>query len=171
MAYFLSGFVLPLLLLIASVINWNLISLVDLIAFLLVQHNVKKIGYRFRWRFLLLWPIIIFSLLVILSQVTFLVIWAFEGNIWSTPEAWWAKLIGLMIVHTWKSPSVIYFLIVQVLVVFVALVDIYGSRFGLVPWQASCWGHFLSVIEHLGLLSSQGCFLFDVAWHSAGCGN
>nr|XP_023880259.1 piezo-type mechanosensitive ion channel homolog [Quercus suber] len=150
MGSFLGGFVLPLLLLTAAVINWSLISLVDLIAFLLLQYNAPKIGYRFRRRFLLLWPIIIFSLLVILSQVTFLVIWAVEGNKWSIAEAWWAKLIGFTIVHTWKSPSVIYFLIVQLVAVFVALVDIYGNRFGLVPWRASCWGHFLSFIEQLG---------------------
>ncbi|XP_065617069.1 piezo-type mechanosensitive ion channel homolog [Quercus suber] len=150
MGSFLGGFVLPLLLLTAAVINWSLISLVDLIAFLLLQYNAPKIGYRFRRRFLLLWPIIIFSLLVILSQVTFLVIWAVEGNKWSMAEAWWAKLIGFTIVHTWKSPSVIYFLIVQLVAVFVALVDIYGNRFGLVPWRASCWGHFLSFIEQLG---------------------
>ncbi|XP_062143961.1 piezo-type mechanosensitive ion channel homolog [Alnus glutinosa] len=150
MANFLGGFVLPLLLLTAAVINWSLISLLDLIAFLLVQFNASKIGFRFRRRFLLLWPIIIFSLLVILSQVTFLVVWAVEGNKWSIAEAWWAKLIGFMIVHTWKSPSVVYFLIVQLLAVSVALVDIYGNRFGSVPWQASCWGNFCSVVEHLG---------------------
>ncbi|XP_075641549.1 piezo-type mechanosensitive ion channel homolog [Castanea sativa] len=150
MGSFLGGFVLPLLLLTAAVINWSLISLVDLIAFLLLQYNAPKIAFRFRRRFLLLWPIIIFSLLVILSQVTFLVIWAVEGNKWSIAEAWWAKLIGFTTVHTWKSPSVIYFLIVQLIAVFVALVDIYGNRFGLVPWRASCWGHFLSFIEQLG---------------------
>ncbi|XP_030947959.1 piezo-type mechanosensitive ion channel homolog isoform X1 [Quercus lobata] len=150
MGSFLGGFVLPLLLLTAAVINWSLISLVDLIAFLLLQYNAPKIGFRFYRRFLLLWPIIIFSLLVILSQVTFLVIWAVEGNKWSIAEAWWAKLIGFTTVHTWKSPSVIYFLIVQLIAVFVALVDIYGNRFGLVPWRASCWGHFLSFIEQLG---------------------
>ncbi|KAG6703700.1 hypothetical protein I3842_07G098800 [Carya illinoinensis] len=150
MANFLGGFVLPLLLLTAAVINWNLIALVDLIAFLLIQYNASKIGFRFRRRFLLLWPLIIFSFLAILSQVTFLVIWAVEGNKWSLAETWWAKLIGLMTVHTWKSSSVIYFLVVQLLAVSVALVDIYGNRFGLVPWRASCWGHFLSVVEHLG---------------------
>ncbi|XP_050265819.1 piezo-type mechanosensitive ion channel homolog [Quercus robur] len=150
MGRFLGGFVLPLLLLTAAVINWSLISLLDLIAFLLLQYNAPKIGFQFRRRFLLLWPIIIFSLLVILSQVTFLVIWAVEGNKWSIAEAWWAKLIGFTTVHTWKSPSVIYFLIVQLIAVFVALVDIYGNRFGLVPWRASCWGHFLSFIEQLG---------------------
>ncbi|XP_035538685.1 piezo-type mechanosensitive ion channel homolog isoform X2 [Juglans regia] len=150
MANFLGGFVLPLLLLTAAVINWNLIALVDLIAFLLVQYNASKIGFRFRRQFLLLWPLIIFSFLAILSQVTFLVIWAVEGNKWSLAETWWAKLIGLMTIHTWKSSSVIYFLVVQLLAVSVALVDIYGNRFGLVPWRASCWGHFLSVVEHLG---------------------
>lgn len=54
-------------------------------------------------------------------------------------------------VQSWKSPSVIYFLVVQILAVFVALVDIYVSNFGLDPWRHSCWGHFLTVVEHLGL--------------------
>jgi hypothetical protein len=60
-------------------------------------------------------------------------------------------VVCLCRVHTWKSPSVVYFLIVQLLAGSVALVDIYGNRFGLVPWQASCWGNFCSVVEHLGL--------------------
>lgn len=60
-------------------------------------------------------------------------------------------VVRLCRIHTWKSSSVIYFLVVQLLAVSVALVDIYGNRLGLVPWRASCWGHLLSVVEHLGL--------------------
>jgi len=43
----------------------------------------------------LLWPIIIFSVVVILSQVTYLVLWAIKPMSWMT-DAWWAKLIGFM---------------------------------------------------------------------------
>ncbi|KAK3193919.1 hypothetical protein Dsin_025229 [Dipteronia sinensis] len=150
MGNFLVGFVLPLLLLTAALVNWSLISLVDLIAFLLIQYTAPQIGFRFRRRSLLLWPIIIFSLLVILCQVVYLVIWAFEGYKWSVADAWWAKLIGFMIVQSWKHPSVLYFLVVQLLAVFVALVDIYGNKFVLDPGRNSCWDHFLAVVEHLG---------------------
>ncbi|KAJ6319738.1 hypothetical protein OIU78_015198 [Salix suchowensis] len=151
MGNFLVGFVLPFLLLTSSLINWSLISLVDVIAFLLIQYAAPKI--------------------VILSQAVYLVIWGILGDKWSGTDAWWAHLIGFMIIHSWKSPLVIYFLVIQLLAVFVALVDVYWSRFGLVPWQDSCWGHFLNLLEHLGLLTSQGCFLFAVACHSTYCGD
>uniref|UniRef100_A0A6N2M9G0 Uncharacterized protein n=1 Tax=Salix viminalis TaxID=40686 RepID=A0A6N2M9G0_SALVM len=150
MGNFLVGFVLPFLLLTSSLINWSLISLVDVIAFLLIQYAAPKIGYRFQRRLFLLWFIIIFSLVVILSQAVYLVIWGILGDKWSGTDAWWAHLIGFMIIHSWKSPLVIYFLVIQLLAVFVALVDVYWSRFGLVPWQDSCWGHFLNLLEHLG---------------------
>ncbi|KAJ6319736.1 hypothetical protein OIU78_015198 [Salix suchowensis] len=130
MGNFLVGFVLPFLLLTSSLINWSLISLVDVIAFLLIQYAAPKI--------------------VILSQAVYLVIWGILGDKWSGTDAWWAHLIGFMIIHSWKSPLVIYFLVIQLLAVFVALVDVYWSRFGLVPWQDSCWGHFLNLLEHLG---------------------
>ncbi|XP_021280441.1 piezo-type mechanosensitive ion channel homolog isoform X2 [Herrania umbratica] len=150
MGSFLAGFVLPLLLLTAALINWSLVSLVDLIAFLLIQYTAPKIGFRFRRKYLLLWPVIIFSLLVFLSQAVYLVIWAADGYKQSVGDAWWMKLIGFMIIQSWKSPTVIYFLVVQLLVVFVALLDIHGTKFGLVPWRYSCWGHFLTAVEHLG---------------------
>lgn len=54
------------------------------------------VGFIFGRRFLVLWPIIIFSSLVILAQVTFLLIWSLEGYKWSIANAWWAKLIGFM---------------------------------------------------------------------------
>lgn len=45
----------------------------------------------------------------------------------------------------------IYFIAVQILVVVVALLDLHGNKFGLVSWRDSCWGHFSSAVEHLGL--------------------
>ncbi|KAI4301305.1 hypothetical protein L6164_034596 [Bauhinia variegata] len=125
MGKFLGCFVLPLLLLTAAFINWSLISLVDLIAFLLIQYNALKI-------------------------VIYLVIWAIEGSSWSIPDAWWAKLVGLMILQSWRSPYVIYFLVVQLLAVFVALVEVHTRRHFLSTWQDLPWGHLLPIIEHLG---------------------
>ncbi|PQQ16802.1 piezo-type mechanosensitive ion channel homolog isoform X2 [Prunus yedoensis var. nudiflora] len=149
MGRFLGGFVLPLLLLTAAFINWSLLSLVDLVAFLLILFNAPKIGFHFGRRLLLLWLIVIFSLFVIFSQVIYLVIWAIEGNKWIGAGAWWANLIGFMILHSWKSPSVLYFLLLQLSVVAVALVDLYGNRFGLVSSCDSCWGRFSSAVERL----------------------
>lgn len=54
------------------------------------------VGFHYRRRLLLLWSIVIFSVLVILSQVAYLVIWAVEGSSWSIPGSWWPKLIGFM---------------------------------------------------------------------------
>ncbi|KAE8722876.1 hypothetical protein F3Y22_tig00013386pilonHSYRG00118 [Hibiscus syriacus] len=108
------------LLLIAALSNWSLISLVDLIAFLLIQYTAPKIGYK-----------------------------------QSVGEAWWMKLIGFMIIQSWKSPFVVYFLVVQLLAGFVALLEIRDNRFGLVPWQYSCWSRFLTAIERLGYFSTS----------------
>ncbi|KAB1999549.1 hypothetical protein E1A91_D12G171700v1, partial [Gossypium mustelinum] len=83
-----------------SLLKWSLISLVDLIAFLLIQYTAPKIGFRFRRKYLLLWPVIIFSLLVFLSQVAYLVIWAVGGYKQSVGDAWWLKLIGFMIIQS-----------------------------------------------------------------------
>lgn len=154
MGNFLAGFALPLLLLTAALINWSLLSLVDLIAFLLIQYTAPKIGFRFRGKYFLLWPVIIFSLLGLVSQAVYLVIWAIEGYKQSVGEAWWMNLIGFMIIQSWKSPTVIYFMVTQLLVVFVAFLDIHGSRFSLVPWRYSCWSHFLIAVERLGLFPS-----------------
>ncbi|KAK7277682.1 hypothetical protein RJT34_22697 [Clitoria ternatea] len=149
MGKFLAGFVLPSLLLSAALINWSLISLFDLIAFLLILYNVSQLGFHIRRRFLLLWPIVIFSAVAILSQVIFLVIWAVKPVSWSIADTWWAKLIGFLIVQSWKSP-VIYFLVIQLLALLVALVDIYGKRRSLETWLDSSWCHFISFVEHLG---------------------
>ncbi|MED6121436.1 hypothetical protein PIB30_030157, partial [Stylosanthes scabra] len=147
MGKLLAGFVLPSLLLAAALINWSLISLVDLIAFLVVLYNVSQLGFHFRRRLLLLWPVVIFSVVAILSQVTYLLIWAAEPVSWSVPDAWWAKLIG---VQSWRSPYAIYFLIIQLLALIVALIDIYWKRCLLDTWQDSSCGHMISIIEHLG---------------------
>lgn len=61
-----------------------------------LMYYLFSLGFAFRRRFLLLWSIIIFSLLVILSQVIFLIVWAITGNKWSMEDSWWAELIGMM---------------------------------------------------------------------------
>ncbi|CAN0892677.1 Piezo-type mechanosensitive ion channel homolog [Linum grandiflorum] len=150
MGNFLIGFILPLLLATAALLNRSLISLVDLIAFLIIPYVVPSIGFRFRRRLLLLWPIIGFSVIVICSQVVYLVIWAIKGDGWDESNSRWARLVGFSIVQSGRAPYVIYFLIVQLLAVSAALVDVNGNQYGLVPWQESAWGRLLAAVEHLG---------------------
>ena len=52
---------------------------------------------------------------------------------------------------SWRNPTVMYFLALQLLTSLVSLADIYSSRFGLVRWRDTCWSHFSQVFEHLGL--------------------
>ncbi|XP_057474427.1 piezo-type mechanosensitive ion channel homolog [Actinidia eriantha] len=150
MGSFLLRFALPVLLLTAALLNWSLISLVDLVAFLLIRFTAPKKGFRFRGRSLLLWSTFVFSLVVILAQVIFLILWTVGNGKWSIGDAWWAKLIGLMTLDSWRSPLVIYYLVIQLLVAFVASVEIWGDNFGSILSQGSCWEHFLSVTERIG---------------------
>ena len=53
--------------------------------------------------------------------------------------------------ESWRSPFVIYYLVIQLLVAFVASVEIWGDNFGSILSQGSCWEHFLSVTERIGL--------------------
>lgn len=149
MGRFLGGFVLPLLLLTAALFNWSLISLGNLLASLLILFTPPKRGFRSRGR-TLLWIIILFSFLVILSQVTFLITWAIECGGCNAEEPWWAKLIGFMIVKTWRSPIVIYLLIVQLLVAFTAFIELHESRLGLFRHASTFFGSSSSAFDQLG---------------------
>ncbi|MFS7912554.1 hypothetical protein Hanom_Chr02g00131301 [Helianthus anomalus] len=76
---------------------------------------------------MLLWSIVLFSFLVILSQVAFLITWAIECGSCDAEVPWWSKLLGFMIVETWRSPIVIYLLIVQLLVAVIAFVELHET--------------------------------------------
>ncbi|XP_023749583.2 piezo-type mechanosensitive ion channel homolog [Lactuca sativa] len=149
MGRFLGGFVLPVLLLTAALLNWSLISLGNLLAALLILFTPPKRGFQSRGR-TLLWIIILFSFLVILSQTTFLITWAIECGGCNAEEPWWAKLIGFMIVTTWRSPIVIYLLIVQLLVAFTAFIELHESRLGLFIHTTSFFGSSSSAFDRLG---------------------
>ncbi|XVF57384.1 hypothetical protein PTKIN_Ptkin06aG0200900 [Pterospermum kingtungense] len=150
MGKFLSGFVLPLLLLTAALLNWSLISLVDLLAFLFIQYKAPKIGIHFQRQSQLSWFILVFSLLSVLSNAIFYTVWIVKGDQWSISDAQWAKLIGFERDHSWSFPSVVYFFAVQGLAALIALFEIYGSRFGMDPQRDSFWGHLYSFILHIG---------------------
>ncbi|KAL0720141.1 hypothetical protein Bca4012_034740 [Brassica carinata] len=132
MARFLIGFLLPSLLLAAALINWSLISFVDLIAFLLLHYISPDFGYRrFQRRHWLLWPIFSFSCLIIVAQVVFLFLWDAVGQDWDTSDTGWMRVAGFMILKSWRNPTVLYFLALQLLTSLVSLAAIYSRRFGL----------------------------------------
>ncbi|KAK9161398.1 hypothetical protein Syun_007739 [Stephania yunnanensis] len=159
MGGFLGGFLLPLLLLTAALLNWSLISLVDLLTFIALQFLGQRKGVLVRRRPWLAWYIIIFSMLVSLACGIFHIVYFIKRGQQNIEEAWWAKLVGFVRVQPWKYPSIVYFLIIQLLVAFTAFADVY--------WQNSCLntspGRFRrqlsSAVQHLGSHLRVGCCL------------
>ncbi|KAJ7973395.1 Piezo-type mechanosensitive ion channel like [Quillaja saponaria] len=158
MGRFLSGFVSPMLLLTAALLNWSLISLADLVAFLFIQYTVLKNGSRFRRQSLISWYVFIFSFLTILCHAIFHIVLAVEGDRWSIVDAQWAKLIGFTRVQSLWSLPIGYFLVMQVLASLVALVEIYGSRFGLDSSSELCLGTVSFSLLQIGSHLRALCF-------------
>ncbi|RLM93993.1 hypothetical protein C2845_PM08G14910 [Panicum miliaceum] len=81
-----AGFLLPLVLLAASLLDWNLISLINMIIFFAIRFVAPTRGpasaLESPW-------------LVSSTQVTFHIIWCIEGMGWSVAYSWWVKLVGL----------------------------------------------------------------------------
>uniref|UniRef100_A0A0E0FIX4 Piezo non-specific cation channel R-Ras-binding domain-containing protein n=1 Tax=Oryza nivara TaxID=4536 RepID=A0A0E0FIX4_ORYNI len=67
---------LPLVLLAASLLDWSLISLVNMIFFFAIRFVAPR------------------RVLASLAQVTFHLIWCIEGEGWVVAHSWWAKLVG-----------------------------------------------------------------------------
>ncbi|XP_047959723.1 piezo-type mechanosensitive ion channel homolog isoform X1 [Salvia hispanica] len=155
----LVGFVLPLLLLIAGLLNWSLISFINLVASLIFRFTFPKTGFEYGGRVLSLWFVFIYSAVVITSQVIFLILSAVLDRRWTVPEAWWIEFIGLMNIESWRSPTVIYFLVVQLLAGLVAFIEINRSRFGFIGSQDSCWDHFSLLVEQIGYRFRLVCCL------------
>lgn len=156
MATFLGRFVLPILLLSAALLDWSLISLVDLLVFFAIQITVPRKGNPFRRLYIISWGTIIFSVLTIIAQVIFSIIWTVNGNEWSVADSWWAKLIGFVRVEPWGSRSVIYFVILQLAAVVLAFVQVYGNS----NHEDSCWLNLFSAIRHIGYhLRVASCLL------------
>ncbi|KAL5712710.1 hypothetical protein ACHQM5_014854 [Ranunculus cassubicifolius] len=107
MANFLERILLPLLLLTAALLNWSLISLIDLLFFLLIHYTTSK-GFSARRHAYVAWFIFIFSVLSVLSEAIFHVIWVIEGEEWSIPDAWWAKLIGFVRARSMRSSPALF---------------------------------------------------------------
>ncbi|KAJ0797112.1 putative Piezo family protein [Helianthus annuus] len=171
MGRFLGGFLLPLLLLTAALLNWSLISLGNLIASLIILFTPPKRGFHLRGR-TLLWSIVLFSFLVIISQVAFLITWAIECGSCDAEVPWWAKLLGFMIVETWRSPIVIYLLIVQLLVAVIASVELHESRLGLFRHASTFLGSLSSAFDGIGSHVKVGfCLLLPAVQLVVGISN
>ncbi|KAI3975725.1 hypothetical protein MKX01_023151 [Papaver californicum] len=160
MGNFLRGFVLPLLLLTAALLNWSIISLVELLIFLVIQFTSPNTELCSRRRFGLQCCITAFYVLATSSQMAFHIIWAVKGKEWSIADASWAKLVGFVSVQPWGSSTIICSLVVQLLVALVALLDIHWSRVGLVSGRGTCWGSFSSCAVDLGSHVRVACCLF-----------
>ncbi|XP_073309435.1 piezo-type mechanosensitive ion channel homolog isoform X2 [Primulina huaijiensis] len=170
MVSILVEFVLPLLLSTAGLLNWSLVSFIHLVTSLVLQFNIPKSGFRFRGRVLCLWFVLMYSVLVILLQVIFLTLWAIPNSQWSGKDAWWIKLFGFMRFQSWRSPTVVYFLIVELLVGLVAFIEIRRNKFCLVA--SPCSGYLSSVIEHIGYrLRLASCLLVPAVQLVAGISN
>ncbi|WOL18856.1 piezo-type mechanosensitive ion channel [Canna indica] len=146
MGGFLGSFVLPLLLLAASLLGWNLISLGDMLLFFAIQFVTQRVGVS-SWRlYLTAYCTIIFSVLVLLAQAIFHILWYIGGDKWSLSDAYWAKLIGLVRDQPWGSASVIYFVIVQLSAAVVALVEVLSNKIH----QDSLWLNFSLAMDNIG---------------------
>ncbi|XP_058738594.1 piezo-type mechanosensitive ion channel homolog isoform X3 [Vicia villosa] len=159
MIRFIPGFALPIILLTASILNWSLISLVDLVAFLYIQYTVPRKGSRLHQQSLISWSVLILSSLTLLSHAIFHVVLAIEGDQWSTADAQWAQLIGFIRVQSWRTLPIDYFLVVQVLATFLSLIEIYGNGCGQEAWRNFYSGHLCSSVLPIGSHLKGLCLL------------
>ncbi|KAF3680620.1 hypothetical protein FXO37_03240 [Capsicum annuum] len=149
----------------AGLLNWSLISLVNLVSSLVLRFAAPKRGFHFKGR-ALLWFVFLFSVFTIFLEVVFLIVWAILGAERELANAWWMELIGLMKLKSWRSPIVIYLLVLQLLAAGVTLFEINSNRFRLAQLQDSRWEYFLSVLEHIVAtrLWSVVLSLFGTQW-------
>ncbi|KAJ3671637.1 hypothetical protein LUZ60_007716 [Juncus effusus] len=141
----LCRFLLPLLLLAASLIDWSLIALINLLIFFVIQFVAPKRGSTWKM-YTISWFTLIYSLLAILAQILFYILWIIYGKEWSITRSWWAQLFGFIRHKPWGSASFIYYVILQLSAALVALVQVLGTRVN----ADSCWMKFTFGVEHIG---------------------
>ncbi|KAL2345731.1 hypothetical protein Fmac_007016 [Flemingia macrophylla] len=145
----------------ASMLNWSLISLLDLMAFLYIQTASRKgekltlvlvmyseiLLLRIRvQQSLISWSVLILSSLTLLSHAVFHIVLAIEGVQWTTADAQWAQLIGFVRVQSWRTFPREYFLVTQVLATFLSIFEIYGHGFRHDQWRDFHSGHLCSSV-------------------------
>ncbi|KAF8038803.1 hypothetical protein BT93_B1378 [Corymbia citriodora subsp. variegata] len=120
----------PLVISPAALLSWNLISLVDLSAFLIMQFDGSRAGYLSKRNHLVSYFICMFSSLAVFLHAIFHFIWAVEGDQWFALNSKWAKLAGFERIYSWTPPSEFYFLFIQTSIAFVSLRRVSGVRHG-----------------------------------------
>lgn len=95
----------------ASMLNWSLIPLLDLMAFLFIQYTASRKGFRVHHQSLISWSVLMLSSLTLLSHAVFHIVLVIEGDQWSTVDAQWDQLIGFIRVQSWKTLLREYFLV------------------------------------------------------------
>ncbi|XP_078441364.1 piezo-type mechanosensitive ion channel component [Wolffia australiana] len=154
MRSFMVSFVLPLLLLGASLHNWSLISFINMLAFLTIQALAPERISHLPRHSMVLWCIVVFSLIAILGHSVFHIIWLMKGVGWSEMALWWAKLIGFTSEQPWGSSSLVYFIIMQSAVTLVCIGEIYGI---FIQTQGSFWRTISSSVDVLGPRLKVSC--------------
>ncbi|KAL3516155.1 hypothetical protein ACH5RR_023057 [Cinchona calisaya] len=117
----------PLVIHAASLINWSIISLADLLTSLLILLTGVEGSYCWK-RAVVLWHLIMLSGAVISSHALFNITVAVEGGQWGAAHAWWAKLFGFVRDQSQSPNAVIYVLLIHIIVGLVAVTEIYWSR-------------------------------------------
>ncbi|XP_028770789.1 piezo-type mechanosensitive ion channel homolog isoform X2 [Neltuma alba] len=107
-------------------------------------------GSCFRQHSSISWCVLIFSSLILLSHAIFHIAWAIEGDQWSTSNAQWAQLIGFRRVQYWWNLPTEKFLVMQILIVFASIIEIYGSRYISDGWRDFHPGHLCSSVLLIG---------------------
>ncbi|XP_028547875.1 piezo-type mechanosensitive ion channel homolog isoform X2 [Dendrobium catenatum] len=155
LALFRLALTVGLLLQAASLLDWSLISLTNLLIFLAIQLSAANRGSN-SWRvYILLWCTIFFSFIAIVAQIIFSSIWCIEGNDWKVADTWWAKVIGFVRIQPMGSRSVIFFIVIQLSVGLIAFVEVHGSSND----RGSCWSNFSSTVEQIGSPIRIACCL------------
>ncbi|TKY61456.1 Piezo-type mechanosensitive ion channel-like [Spatholobus suberectus] len=142
-----------------SMLNWSLISLLDLMAFLFIQYTASRKGFPVCQQSLISWSVLILSSLTLLSHAVFHIVLAIEGDQWSTADAQWAQLIGFVRVQSWRTLPSEYFLVIQVLATFLSIIEIYGNGFGQNAWRDFHSGHPCSSVLLIGSHLKGVCYL------------
>ncbi|GJZ28996.1 hypothetical protein Tco_0573643 [Tanacetum coccineum] len=72
--------------------------------------------------------------------------------------------------QTWRSPTVIYVLILLSLAAFIAFTELQEIRVGFFTWASSFLGRLAEAFDRIGRFTCEGCFFLAVACLSVGCG-
>ncbi|EPS72558.1 hypothetical protein M569_02194, partial [Genlisea aurea] len=150
--------------------NWSIISFINLLSSLILRFAYPKRGTIFRWKGLYFWFVFTFSALVVIAQLIFLALIGITNNGKTIQDHWWMTLFGLMKFQSWRSPTVIYFLVLEILVGAVAFSEI--NKFNFMGCENPCRDSLPSVLERIGYRLRLGsCLLLPAVQLASGISN